>query len=903
MAEDQINSIIDRQAVQKEIDDTKAGIQSVIDLIRSVKGINIDVKGATSIKEYRDAVAQLNTEIPKLEQSVKAVSKATQDNTNVVKQSTATIKAESSSLQQNIEARRRLQNTIDSYKASQKEDLMLLRAGTISRKEYTARINESAAKIEIYRNRILDLNKDIKTQINEGKDANNLYKQLSKQYNDAALAAKNYNLQLGATNPITVAATQKAAALGAQLKQLDATVGQNQRNVGNYGGALVGFFQKSFGYLRTLSYILPGIGIAGIIGLITAGLGNMVSGLFNSTKGFDKAKESAKAYADTLAKVNEEAIKGSAGQVAKLDLYRSILTDVTRSQKERNEALHAYNAIADEANKIDVTQLNNINLINEKISQQITLIEKRAFSRAAESILAEKAEALLLAKERERTSVSLEIANGQIVISEAYDKATGKFIKNSQYILDLEKNRIVNDRINSSARVKLAQVEFDESKKTLYNLIQLEGFTADQIKIIKEKAKKDEKKDNTDELNAKARLEILKLEMEIRADFANEIVQDEKQTYSRRLLALNDFTNAKQKIIDATAEYELTNTKLTAEEIRLVEAKRIDASLRLAHLLSEAIKQAVKDFGNASPAITTSVEGMTKSISKAIDHIHKDNDRLKNNLLATMKATKDATKQLLEELKGLLFDLFTSDIDRQRNAIAEQIDLLEERKQKEIETANQSIASTQERAAAIAIIEARAAAQREQLEKRQRQLSQERARFERAQQIASIIQGTAVAVVAALGSKPFTPANIVLAAIVGAIGLAQLTRALIVPIPKYAGGGKHTKDGLARVGDGGKAEGIQLPDGSILKSPAKDTTMFLPAGTTIHPDYDRMMLNATMTKVPEFKVKTMSNDNAIKQVGKDIVRAIKNQPQPIFKGVPAWKKFMRTGSTIKDYLQ
>lgn len=902
MAEDQINSIIDRQAVQKEIDDTKAGIQSVIDLIRSVKGINIDVKGATSIKEYRDAVAQLNTEIPKLEQSVRAVSKATQDNTNAVKQSTTTIKAESASLQQNIEARRRLQTTIDSYKASQKEDLMLLRAGTITRKEYTARINESAAKIEIYRNKIIDLNKDIKTQINEGKDANNLYKQLSKQYNEAALAAKNYNLQLGATNPITVAATKKAADLGAQLKQLDATVGQNQRNVGNYGGALVGFFQKSFGYLRTLSYLIPGIGIAGIISLVTTQLGGMVMGLFNSTKGFDKAKESAKAYAEVLQKVNEESIKGSAGDTAKLELYRSILTDVTRSQNERNQALAAYNGIADDANKIDVTQLNNLNLINEKISQQILLIERRALSRAAESILADKAEALLLAKENARLraeeQVQLELESGAIVVNQNIGKA----------FEEMERKRIVNQKIASDKSVQLRQIEFDEAKKGLYGLLKVEGFTADQIKIVKEKAKKDEKKDNTAELNAKARLEILKLEMEIRADFAAEIFQDETQSYSRRLLALNDYANAKQKIIDATAEYELLNTKLTASEIELVETKRIDSSLRLAHELSTAITGVLKkNFDTTTKEMAEGIKGMTKSMADQIKKAQAEFKALQDKAIANAadlkKRIKDAIKELIGELQGLIFDLFTSDIDRQRNAVQDQIDLLEERKQKEIEVANQTIASAQERAAAISIIEARAAGQREQLEKRQRQLAQERARFERAQQIASIIQGTAVAVVGALGAKPWTPANIVLAAIVGAIGLAQLTRALIAPIPKYGKGTQNHPGGPMEVGDAGKHEGIVLPDGSVLKSPARSTVMDAPAGTKVYADYDRMMLNATMTKVPEFKVKTVSNDNAIKQVGKDIVRAIKNQPQPIFKGVPAWKKFMRTGSTIKDYLQ
>ena len=62
----------------------------------------------------------------------------------------------------------------------------------------------------------------------------NDYGQLSKAYNEAALRAKNYQLQIGAGNPVTVQAIKDANDLGNKLKALDASVGQNQRNVGNY---------------------------------------------------------------------------------------------------------------------------------------------------------------------------------------------------------------------------------------------------------------------------------------------------------------------------------------------------------------------------------------------------------------------------------------------------------------------------------------------------------------------------------------------------------------------------------------------------------------------------------------------------------------------------------------------
>lgn len=72
----------------------------------------------------------------------------------------------------------------------------------------------------------------------------NDYKQLSLAYNEASLKAKNYALALGETHPLTVQAAEDANAMGETLKRLDNSVGQNQRNVGNYAGSLQGAFSK-----------------------------------------------------------------------------------------------------------------------------------------------------------------------------------------------------------------------------------------------------------------------------------------------------------------------------------------------------------------------------------------------------------------------------------------------------------------------------------------------------------------------------------------------------------------------------------------------------------------------------------------------------------------------------------
>lgn len=70
-----------------------------------------------------------------------------------------------------------------------------------------------------------------------------------------------------------------------------------------------------------------------------------------------------------------------------------------------------------------------------------------------------------------------------------------------------------------------------------------------------------------------------------------------------------------------------------------------------------------------------------------------------------------------------------------------------------------------------------------ELDKKKADLSYKQAKRERMIAIASAISGTAMAVVGALGNKPWTPFNFVLAGLVGAMGLLQLGTIMAQPLP------------------------------------------------------------------------------------------------------------------------
>ena len=175
-----------------------------------------------------------------------------------------------------------------------------------------------------------------------------------------------------------------------------------------------------------------------------------------------------------------------------------------------------------------------------------------------------------------------------------------------------------------------------------------------------------------------------------------------------------------------------------------------------------------------------------------------------------------------------------------------------------------STLSQQDQAAELKKIEADKQVQIEANERRRRQIELERAKFQRLASIASIITGTAQAVVTALASSP-PPLNLILAATVGALGVAQLAKAIATPLPKYKDGTQYHKGGLAVVGDGGKNELVIDPSGKMFVTPATDTIMNLPKGSKVLPDINDInaaMFNSMMKSTAGLFTPKNANDSS-----------------------------------------
>lgn len=136
-------------------------------------------------------------------------------------------------------------------------------------------------------------------------------------------------------------------------------------------------------------------------------------------------------------------------------------------------------------------------------------------------------------------------------------------------------------------------------------------------------------------------------------------------------------------------------------------------------------------------------------------------------------------------------------------------------------------------------LEAQTEAQRKNIDQQRIQAQKRKARADKAADIANIITSTAAAVVGQLAAKPVGPWNIALAAIMGALGAANLTRAIATPLPQFAKGTNSAPGGLAEVGEKG-TELVIEPSGKKYLTPNKSTIMNVKKGSKIIPHHELM---------------------------------------------------------------
>jgi predicted nucleic acid-binding Zn-ribbon protein len=496
------------------------------------------------------------------------------------------------------------------------------------------------------------------------------------------------------------------------------------------------------------------------------------------------------------------------------------------------------------------------------------------------------------------------------------------------------------DKKRTAARVESLQkiVDAFDASAEKQNEIEIK-LNEDRADNLEKSKANDEKRKQQIKERADAELQILfnirEIELKQEADFAKEIADDESKTKDERLSALNVFADKSFEIIRMRAELEKQLGNKTKNEILLIEKQKHDELLRLDR---EIIKQrgelnalpsgVVIELSESELAILNEVDKkMIDSFNQSMKMLEIEAEaRTKMQDLKKQYAEEDRqlTKQLYDELTQTIAAFFTAADDRRLESLERDFEEKELAAQREIERINREVTNREEAEKQIGIIEARSAQEKIALEAKKRDIEKKKAQTERLAAAATIIGNTAQGVTsltikaaearaqaAVLRSNPLTaPFSAIAdaqAALITAqipfiigIGAAQLARLII---PKYAHGTENHPGGLMHVGDAGRAEGIIFPDGTVIKSPARDTIMYGPPGTRVEPDFDKMILRATLTNMPQLpSANVVDATPVIKTMGKNIVMAIKNKTENHFELPSRWKLYLQNGHSFREYL-
>lgn len=254
-----------------------------------------------------------------------------------------------------------------------------------------------------------------------------------------------------------------------------------------------------------------------------------------------------------------------------------------------------------------------------------------------------------------------------------------------------------------------------------------------------------------------------------------------------------------------------------------------------------------------------------------------------------------AVGKIVSGITSLMTDIYDAQIEN----IEKEQEANDEAYDKEIERIEaleeNGAISTEEAEARKRAAEDKTAAKNAELEKKKAALQEKQAKWNKANSIIQAGIFTALAITEALP-------NLVLAALVGAMGAAQVALIAAQPIPKYAKGTKDHPGGLAIVGDGGKKEGIVTNNGLFI-TPDKPTLVDLPAHAQVIPDlsyiYDRRGLTSDYGLL-EQKLKNMREEGIVVNVNNDYSR-LERKMESNTKQLQNIGRIMKKANHIADY--
>jgi hypothetical protein len=247
-------------------------------------------------------------------------------------------------------------------------------------------------------------------------------------------------------------------------------------------------------------------------------------------------------------------------------------------------------------------------------------------------------------------------------------------------------------------------------------------------------------------------------------------------------------------------------------------------------------KQEDKDaVTTAKKKLATLEVDLQKMISDFFVKSKEDEKKADEDVWKKRVANLEKYASYAKQVIGEINDLLSIGIEKEKNEIQAKEDAQQVNYENEVKRIQDSSIADEDKSNRLRILESERNAEKEANARRQRRLDVEKARYDKASAIASIILETIVAVLKTLPHGLVTGETY----LVGALGAVALAKAIATPLPKYASGIKSSPETWALTDEKGPELYVH-PDGSMSMGNDSPTLRFLRRGTQIIP-HDEMM--------------------------------------------------------------
>ena len=572
-----------------------------------------------------------------------------------------------------------------------------------------------------------------------------------------------------------------------------------------------------------------------------------------NNKAYDDEKKKAEEYAEYIKKITEDLSKSKIELIA--DGREREIAEISKEYNDRIKEIKGRTDEEIELRKnLETLKGKAIAEINDKYDKELLEIEKTNLENRLASIGENSNEEL-----DKRLNLQIQLNN----------------MMRDAEIKDAEKNG--EDVV--AIRMKYMQRENSLIMRNLQERIRL--IEANTDKVV-----------NEQETSALKEANIIKKQYangEISKEDYEKKLYDIGVKYAKaRLETLMKEAEAEMSLLDPNSEkYQELEDRLANLQAQINGINYDDATKKREEWIGK-FKEGLSGMNSAARDALGETAGIFEGLSDIMVDVAEDGKLSFENMAQAVGKIVSGITSLMTDI----YDAQIENIEKEQEANDEAYDKEIER----IESLEENGAiSTEEAEVRKRAAENKTAAKNEELEKKKAALQEKQAKWNKANSIIQAGIFTALAITEALP-------NLVLAALVGAMGAAQVALIAAQPIPKYAKGTKDHPGGLAIVGDGGKKEGIVTNNGLFI-TPDKPTLVDLPAHAQVIPDlsyiYDRSGLTSDYGLL-EQKLKNMREEGIVVNVNNDYSR-LERKMESNTKQLQNIGRIMKKANHIADY--